>query len=142
MFVDAVVPHGGSRLDEMERDDPEFAAELRRLEGGGRFPQWTPDDLAAIVPDADTRRTICRELRPRGIDFFTEPIPVFDGWPDAPCAYVRFSAAYDATARAAAAAGWPVRWLDAGHFHPQVDPEGVAAVVAEVAVDPAVRRPT
>jgi hypothetical protein len=68
-------------------------------------------------------------LRPRGRAFFTEPLPPPAGWPDAPCGFLRPSAAYDGWAAKAAARGWPTAGLDAGHFHPLVDPDGVAAAL-------------
>jgi hypothetical protein len=69
-------------------------------------------------------------LRPRGHDFFAEPLPVAPDWPDAPCGLLRLSPAYDASARQARQRGWPV--LDGpddrpgGHFAALVDPAAVA----------------
>jgi len=42
--------------------------------------------------------------------------PLFDGWPDASCGYLQFSAAYDAPARHARQAGWSYRAVAGGHF--------------------------
>jgi hypothetical protein len=71
------------------------------------------------------------ELRPRGLDFFTEPIPVFDGWPDAPCVYIKFSPPYQYSASQARQAGWPVYELEAGHFHMLVDAVAVTDLIIE-----------
>ena len=134
VFVDAGLPAPGSRLDSMEREDADFAKRLRvSLEAGGRFPAWTDDDLSAVLPDVDARRAVIASMRPRGLDFFSEPLPDIDGWSDAPCAYLQFSHAYDVPAAEAKARGWPVRSLDAGHFHMVVDPAGVARELVALA---------
>jgi hypothetical protein len=133
-FVDAGIPRDGtSRLDLMAVEAPEWAAEFRQfLAEGGRFPTWTEADLREVVPDAAQRATLVAELRPRPLAFFTEPIPVFAGWPDAPCAYLQFSAAYDVPAAEAQQRGWAYRHLDAGHFHLLVDPAGVAQAMVDL----------
>ena len=134
IFVDAGLPHDGrSRLEEMEAESPEYAAELRaHLAAGGRFPEWTDADLRDIIPDDRLRRQLVAELRPRALAFFTEPIPVFSGWPDAPCTYIQLSPAYARPAEEARRAGWPVRTFDAGHFHMLVDPDAVATALREL----------
>jgi hypothetical protein len=131
LFCDAGLPRAGaSRLDLLVAEDPEMAAAFRaELERGGRFPLWSDADLEPLVPDPAARAALVGSLRPRGLEFFTEPLPAAPGWPDAPCGYLRLSAVYDRWAEAAAARGWPTAWLDAGHFHPLVDPDGVAAAL-------------
>jgi pimeloyl-ACP methyl ester carboxylesterase len=135
LFVDAGLPHPGkSRLDEIKMSGPEFAEKFERdLLAGGRFPNWTDDDLREIIPDDQARAELLAELRPRLLAFFTETLPDVPGWPDAPCGYVLFSEAYTATAEQARSAGWPVRAFDAGHFHMLVNPGAVAAALAEMA---------
>ncbi len=134
VFVDAGIPAGGkSRLELMEAEDPPFARHLRQhLTAGGRFSEWTEDDLAPILPAAQFRRQLLAELRPRPLAFFVEPIPVFAGWPDAPCGYLKFSPAYDLPARRAREAGWRYREIAAGHFHMLVDPPAVADAVLDL----------
>jgi hypothetical protein len=136
VFVDAGIQDDGkSRLDQMEVEAPEFAQRFRAyLEGGGSFPTWTEGDLASVLPDLIRRRQVIAELRPRRLPFFTEPIPVFPGWPDAPCAYLKFSAAYDVPAWRAQAEGWHYREIAAGHFHMLVDPDAVAAALVDLIV--------
>jgi hypothetical protein len=68
-------------------------------------------------------------LRPRGLSFFTQPLPAVPGRPDSPCGFLGLSGAYDGWAEVAAARDWPTAILDAGHFHPLVDPDGVAAAL-------------
>jgi hypothetical protein len=135
LFVDAGLPHPGkSRLDEIRMGGLEFAAEFERdLLAGGRFPEWSDEDLRDIVPDDQARAGLLAELRPRPLAFFTEALPDVPGWPDAPCRYVLFSQAYEAAAEQARSAGWPVRSFDAGHFHMLVDPSAVALALAEMA---------
>ena len=134
LFVDAGLPiPGESRLQEIERIFPEVEAELRhRLEAGGRSPEWTDEQLREILPDEGLRRGILAELRPRGQAFFTQPFPSFGAWPDAPCGYIRFSAAYDELAAQARVQGWSYREFQAGHFHMAVDPDAVAAALADL----------
>ena len=127
LFVDAVIPEDGkTRLEMISEDAKEWAAELRRhLEQGGRFPEWEDDELRDVIPNSGIRRGLIEDLRPRPLRFFTEPIPAFDGWPDAPCGYVRLSPPYDPLLEEAGKRGWPRAALDAGHFHMLVDPPAV-----------------
>jgi hypothetical protein len=131
LFCDAGLPRdGASRLELLAVEDPAMAEAFRaELERGGRFPGWGDTDLAPLVPDPAARAALLGSLRPRGLAFFTEPLPAAAGWPDAPCGFLRLSAAYDGWAAQAAARGWPTAGLDAGHFHPLVDPDGVAAAL-------------
>ena len=127
LLVDAVIPRDGmSRLDLIREESPEWAAELEQhLVGGGRFPEWGDEELRDVVPNAGVRRGLLDDLRPRPIAFFTEPIPVFEGWPDAPCGYLRLSSPYDPLLEEAGERGWATAALHAGHFHMLVDPGAV-----------------
>jgi hypothetical protein len=87
VFLDAGIPHarGATRLGLMRSEDTDFAAELDELlSAGGVFPTWTDHDLRTLVPDAAARGALVRALRPRGRDFFLEPLPHPSDWPDAP----------------------------------------------------------
>ena len=128
IFVDAGIPRVGlSRLDLMKLEDAEWAEQFHQsLLQGEVFPTWTENDLKEIIPDAESRQKLVDELRPRSLPFFTEPIPVQAGWPDAPCIYIKFSAAYEWDAMQAKHADWPVYAIDAAHFHMLVDPVAVA----------------
>lgn len=133
VFVDAGIPRdNASRLDLMKSEDSEWAIEFQEeLARGERFPTWSFDDLQEVIPDASLRRQMVAELRPRGLDFFTESIPVFDGWPDAPCIYIQFSAPYEKPAAQARQAGWEVVELEAGHFHMLVDAKTVTGLIID-----------
>ena len=131
VFVDAGIPRAdASRLDLMKSEDPKWAEGFQQeLARGERFPTWSFDDLQEVLPDEELRRQMVAELRPRGLDFFTELIPVFDSWPDAPCIYIQLSAPYEQPATQAQLAGWQVHKLEAGHFHMLVDAETVADLI-------------
>jgi len=131
VFVDAGIPRDGStRLDLMKSEDPDWAKQLQEeLVRGERFPNWSMEDLRDVIPDEPLRRQMVAEIRPRGLSFFTEPIPVFDGWPDAPCVYIGLSAPYHRPADQARQAGWPTYDLEAGHFHMLVDRAAVANMI-------------
>jgi hypothetical protein len=133
VFVDAGIPRDGfTRLDLMKLEDEIWANDFQKeLENGAKFPSWSAEDLQEIIVDQTLRRKMISELHPRKSDFFTEPIPVFDGWPDAPCIYVQFSSSYDWDAGRAREAGWSVYTLQANHFHMLVDPQEVADLVIE-----------
>lgn len=135
VFVDAGIPRdSASRLDLMKWEDPEWAEQFQQgLVSGKRYPAWSVDDLREVIPDDALRRGMVIEIQPRSLPFFTEPIPVFAGWPDAPCAYLWFSASYEKDAAEAQQAGWPVRRMRAGHFHMLVDPVVVTDMIVEVA---------
>ena len=133
IFVDAGIPRdGATRLDLMKSEDPEWAEPFQEeLESGERFPNWSMEDLRDVIPDESLREQIVAEIRPRGLSFFTEPIPVFSEWPDAPCVYIRFSGPYDRPAAQARQAGWPTYDMEAGHFHMLVDPALVSEIIVK-----------
>lgn len=131
LLVDAGLPTPGrSRLDAMADEGPggaAFARELaRRLDGGGRYPEWTDADFTTLIPDAERRRHLLADLRPRGRDYWTEPLPVVPARSAIPFGYLHFSESYATAAAGARALGWPVRHLPAGHFHHLVDEVAVA----------------
>jgi hypothetical protein len=133
VFVDAGIPTGGlSRIELMKLEDQEWAEEFHKaLLDGEQFPTWTDDDLREIIPDRESRQKLVAGIRPRSLSFFTEPLPVYDDWPDAPCAYIKFSQAYDWDAVKAKQMGWCVYELESGHFHMLVEPLVVADLIVE-----------
>jgi len=134
IFVDAgIASDGASRLDLMKSEDLEWAKDLQEeLEHGEHFPNWISDDLRTIIPDVKLRDQLVAEIRPRRLDFFSEPIPVFNGWPDAPCIYIKFSDAYQKYAAYAMNSGWQTHVLNAGHFHMLVDVPAVTDMIVDV----------
>jgi len=133
VFVDAGIPRdGASRLDLMWEEDAQWADQFQaELERGDRFPTWSSDDLREIVPDQYLRDQLVAGVRPRALPFFTEPIPVFRGWPDASCIYILFSTPYQSAEVRARQAGWNTYELSAGHFHMLVDAPAVTALIVE-----------
>jgi pimeloyl-ACP methyl ester carboxylesterase len=133
VFVDAGIPRdGATRLELMKSEDSEWAGQFEEyLESGGYFPNWSFDDLQEIIPNEELRKQMVTEIRPRALDFFTEPIPVFEGWPDAPCVYILFSEPYKRAAVQARQSGWPTYKLEAGHFHMLVDAKTVTDLIIE-----------
>jgi hypothetical protein len=141
IFVDAGVPQAGSRRlgSGTTEDSRQWAEELRQhLRTGGRFPTWSFDDLAQIIPNPQFVEKMLSELRPRGLDYWEEPIPVFEGWPDAACVYLQFSPVYDEQAAIAQQRSWPYSIIAGGHFHMLVDPPAVAEAIIGL-VDNAVK---
>lgn len=135
IFLDAGLPRPGqpSRLDLLREENGSFAAEfLNSLRSGVRFPAWTVDDLAGIVPNPDDRMALVESLQPRARDFFTEPLPRLDHWPDAPCGYLRTSAAYDFWLGIAEERGWPMVRRDLGHFPALADPRTTLDALLEL----------
>ncbi len=132
LFVDAGLPAAGSRLANF--GDAAMAAGLRQhLGAGGRWPEWTDEQLRVVVPDDTRRARLLAGLQPQPLAFWDEPLPAPAGWPDAPCGYLRFSPVYAADAERARSLGWPVRAIDAGHFHMLVDPAAVAETLWDMA---------
>jgi hypothetical protein len=133
VFVDAGIPrNGATRLDLMRSEDPQWAAGFQQqLERGEHFPNWSFDDLEEVIPNESLRQQMVDEIRARGLAFFVEPIPVFDGWPDAPCVYIQFSKPYEKPAAQARQAGWPTYELEAGHFHMLVDAATVTTMITD-----------
>jgi pimeloyl-ACP methyl ester carboxylesterase len=136
VLVDAGLPRPQSlrsRLDLMQLEDPEFAAQLREhLATGGCFPQWTARDLAEQIPDERACATLVASLRSRAQPFFTEELPLVHDWPDAPVAYLQLSAAYRQPAATSRRRGWTTLEIDLGHFGPITTPDVVAAAIVEL----------
>ena len=134
LFLDAGLPPArpASRLDLLRAELSDAAADefAGLLAAGGSFPVWSDDDLRELVPADGPRASLVGSLRPRGADFFAEPVPVAPDWPDAPCGLLRLSGSYDGAARLAGLRGWPVLLgpddRPGGHFAMLVDPESVA----------------
>jgi Alpha/beta hydrolase family len=133
VFLDALLPRPGgpaSRLDLLAAEDPGLAAARRtELEAGRSVPSWSSEDLAEDLPDPADRAALLAGVRPRPLAYYTEPVPFPGDWPDAPCGFLRTSAAYDWSARVAAGRGWPVESIDAGHFAALAQPADTAAAL-------------
>jgi hypothetical protein len=137
VFIDCWLPRtlrSGTLLDILETSDPVAGAELaQQLSDGFAYPDWSDRDLAGTVPKVGDRAMLLASLRPHGIDFFTEPLPLPEDWPDAPCAYIQLSQEFAADAHTATMRNWLVRTVNAHHFWALTNPSQLADVVSEVA---------
>ena len=126
VFVDAVVPSDGM--------DPNADGYFDSIAVDGLIPPFTDQVLSAIgIEDDDLRAHFVDELRPLPLAVYRERIRVPTGWPDAPCAFLRFTktiaSAYEPSAHRAKLDRWPYRELEGGHFHMLVDPDAVASAI-------------
>lgn len=135
VFVDASIPRdGASRLALIEEEMGERAQELKKsLASGERYPTWTDDELRTLVPTDDLRKGLLAEVHARPLAFFEEPIGTFEGWPDAPCAYLQLSPAYAFASERAQELKWAVRALKGNHFSLLIDPLRVTNEIENLA---------
>jgi pimeloyl-ACP methyl ester carboxylesterase len=131
LFVDAMIPEEmKSRLDLF--GSKEAAARFRQGAKNGYLPTWTEEDLLEEIPDDTLRRSFVSELRPLPLAVYEEPLPVFSGWPDAPCGYLQFTPPYDIGKGRAESSGWTYARMEGGHFHLLVDPRGVTDAILKM----------
>ncbi len=131
IFFDAGLPRdGASRLDLF--DTAGERQEFRAAAVNGILPKWTDDDLRSSITDDALRRVFVAELPALPLAVYEEPLPVFKGWPDAPCGYVRTSATYDPFLETARKKGWPVSRVDGGHFYMLNEPARAAAILKDM----------
>ncbi len=131
IFADAGLPkNNASRLDLFGFPDEEQAFRASAVDG--ILPNWTADDLREVIPDDGLRHAFVADLPNLPLAVYDEPLPVFPAWPDAPCAYLHFSAGYDLSAQQAQLLGWPYLKMDGGHFHMLVDAPAVAAALIDL----------
>lgn len=134
VFVDSDLPH--DRKSRLDTAPPEFAERLGQLDRDGTVAPWDDwwgdDVLATLLPDEDLQERFAAELLPLPRRLFEEAIPVPAEWPDAPCAYLRMSRAYDDAAGTATRLGWHVTRIQAGHLHMLVDPAEVADAIEAI----------
>jgi hypothetical protein len=120
LYVDAgVLWQPASRLDMLYTENSHTTqAEAFEvfLKEGGRFPEWTDEQLRDLVAADDLRHALVASLRPKPLSFFTEVIPVPAQWEQVPCAYLQLSPTYQSYADAAAAKGWLVERIPTHHF--------------------------
>jgi hypothetical protein len=135
VFLDAGLPMArATRLELLAAENADVAAELAALlQAGGRFPDWTADLLEGRVPDPDV---VIAGMRPRGIEFFIEPLPAAQLPPRLPGGYVLLSPTYQTDAQQAALAGWPVARTGLGHFAALTHPDTVASLIRQVGRGP------
>jgi hypothetical protein len=130
-------PNNQSRLQQLEADAPDLAAELRRhLDAGRRYPTWNDTMMRALIADDDRRERLLAGVRRLPYPFWTETIPRAPAWPDAPVGVLLFSGSFEPTARTAQEHGWPLRRLSANnHFLSLGDENAVAEELMVLAED-------
>jgi hypothetical protein len=135
LFVDAGLPIPGQTW--MDTAPPELAARLREMaDPDGWLPPWSrwwgEDALAELLPDPGIRERFTAGCPPLPLAMFTERHPPAPRWPDAPCAYLRLSEAYEDEAARAAGLGWPVIRLASHHLALLTDPAEVAEAIGQL----------
>ena len=134
IFVDAGWPQDGkSRLD-LFGDEEEINA-FRNVAQNGLLPVWTDMDLRDEIPDDIVRARFVSEFTPLPLEVYEEPLPVFPGWPDAPCGYIRFgdNPAYDEAFQTAERLGCETLRLEGSHLYMLVEPEKVSQAILKIA---------
>jgi hypothetical protein len=134
VFVDAGLPAPGQSW--LQTMPTELADELRGMATDGWLPPWSqwwgPEALAEHLPDPKVRADFMAGCPPLPVAMFEEVQPTVEGWPDAPCAYLRLSEAYDEAAARARALGWPVLTLDSHHLGILTDAEAVTTALLDL----------
>lgn len=129
----ALRPFRAVYVDAGFRKDARPAAGMSLVERGSGFTMvWANmDDLAELLPDADTRRRLIASMTPLPREHFAEGIPYHE--PPDGSAYVLLSPPYAEPATAARAKGWPVRELAGeNHYLMLADPALVADTLIEL----------
>lgn len=134
VFVDAGLPEGGAtRLASLH---PSLRSHLESLESHGMLPPWSEwwgqGALERLLPDEPVRAAFVSELEPVPLSVFEETLPDVQGWPDAPCGYLRLSDAYEGEEAEAAGRGWPVAHLRGTHLEMLLAPAAVAAAILQL----------
>lgn len=129
VFLDARLPADGVAPD-AELAFAEFLDRLPVTDGLlPAWPEWWPDAIAELIPDAARRATFASGCPRIGRAMFSQPIPAppFEG----PCGFVGFGDGYQTDADEARRRGWPVTVLDdAHHLWPVTEPGAVADALA------------
>lgn len=116
ILIDSDIPQDGrNRLDLLS--DPADAERLRQSAENGKLPVWGQAALDELIAPPLMREMFAAEVRPTPLALYEEPIPVFAGWPDTPCGYIRFSPVYEAASQQAEQNGWVTHVLPGTHFH-------------------------
>jgi len=134
VFVDAGLPIPGQSW--METAPPALVQQLRAMAQDGWLPPWSAwwgaDGLAELLPDQGVRERFAAGCPRVPMAMFEEAQPPVPGWPDAPCAYLRLSGAYEEPAERARELGWPVAELASHHLGVLTDPELVVGPLLEL----------
>ncbi|MGE5156340.1 MAG: alpha/beta fold hydrolase, partial [Betaproteobacteria bacterium] len=133
VYVDARLPRPGvSWVDDAPQELVDHIRSTVDADNTvARWPDWwPPEELPAIVPDEDQRRTLLAESPRLPWSFFTEPQPSAT-W-RGPESYLLLSEPYQDAAETMRAAGHPVLELPSDHLAPLTRPAEVAAVLLQL----------
>lgn len=134
VFIDAGLPFPGRSW--LETAPPALADQLRAMANDGWLPPWSEwwgaDGLAELLPDPEVRKRFAAGCPRLPMAMFEEVQPPVPGWPDAGCAYLRLSAAYQEPAERAKALGWPMTELASHHLAVLTDPELVVGPLLDL----------
>ncbi len=135
IFCDADLPKDGlSRFDGLA--DANDVESFRRAADDEMLPPFPEAILEQTIPDPVVRSQFREDLRSTPIEIYEESIPVPDGWPNAPVAYLGFSksrSSYPGSIKTAIESGWPISELEGAHFHMLVDPSRVSRALVDLA---------
>jgi len=135
IFVDAVVTfESTTRLDLLRLEDTGFAQEIEaHLNSGGKFPDWTDEQLSAVIPSPKLRKKLLKHMRPRDMRFFRESIDIPPNWNHVPCGYIQLSDSYQLYATVAKAHQWYVLDYPSQHFAILTEPEKISDLILKTA---------
>jgi len=103
---------------------------------------WDEADVAALLPNAETRARLEQEQQQLPLSYFEGTLPVPEGWDERPGAYLAFGDTYGRERDEAEQRRWPVRTLPAEHLHLLNDPDQVAIEVVELMSQLGITSPT
>jgi hypothetical protein len=113
---------------------PSFA---HLVEPDGHLPPWHTwwgdDGMTRLVPDADRRAFVCRDVPRLPLTFWDQGADVPVDWASSPASYLLFSDNYRLWADAARSYGWPVEEVAGTHLELVNRPGDVAAAITRVA---------
>lgn len=136
IFVDAVRPHPGRSLREVE---PGFVEFLAARATDGRLPPWNrwfeKDLLAEVLPDAAVREAFVADLPRTPAAFLDATAPALGGWEALPAAYVQLSGRYAMQADWAESRGWPIRRAGLNHLAMATHPAETAGILSTLAAE-------
>lgn len=134
IFVDAVRPHPGRNLREVE---PGFVDYLTARATDGLLPPWNrwfeKDLLSEVLPDPAARAAFVADLPRTPLAFLDATPPASDAWERLPAAYLQLSARYAMQADWAESLGWPVARLRLHHLAMATHAADVASAIAALA---------
>lgn len=137
VFVDALLPHPGRTW--FDTVPQELQDRLVSLVDGDLLPKWSdwfpPTAIAALIPHRAQREAFIAALPRMPLSYFAETAPDPQTWPPQWCAYVQYSAAYDAQAAEAARSGWSVRRIEGDHLSILTRPEEAAQIIDAIVTD-------